>query len=256
LMNRDRELFNAVRDGNYNRVVELLEKGANVNARDDDYGGTPLHVASAWGRVDIAKLLIEKGADVNARNNGGLTPLHMAVYWNHPEVAKLLLENGADPSIRDNESRTPLDLARKLGYGKILRIIGGFGRPKISKKSSGFRTHVSGISIEPSNLYLGEWGRIIVKVRGSGGASLKLEGDVEWIDPGRVKLSRESAIEIPVKPKVSGEVPVKVTIESPGGECSRIVWLKVSERTRRCTSCGALAEPDAKYCWKCGAKLA
>jgi ankyrin repeat protein len=79
----DRELFNEVRISNYDRIEELLEKGANANARDD-YGGMPLHVATAWGRVDIVKLLIKKGVDVDVKNNSGLTPLHMAVYWNHP----------------------------------------------------------------------------------------------------------------------------------------------------------------------------
>jgi hypothetical protein len=79
----DRELFNEVRIGNYDRIEELLEKGANVNARDDN-GGTPLHVATAWGRVDIVKLLIKKDVDVDVKNNSGSTPLHMVVYWNHP----------------------------------------------------------------------------------------------------------------------------------------------------------------------------
>jgi hypothetical protein len=34
----DRELFNEVRIGNYDRIEELLEKCANVNARDDCEG--------------------------------------------------------------------------------------------------------------------------------------------------------------------------------------------------------------------------
>jgi hypothetical protein len=33
-----------------------------------------------------------------------------------------------------------------------------------------------------------------------------------------------------VKPRVSGEVPVKITLESPGGKDSRVVTLKVKSR--------------------------
>jgi hypothetical protein len=85
---------------------------------------------------------------------------------------------------------------------------------------------------------------------------LSLEGDVDWLDPGRVKLSGESLVEVPVRPKAAGEVPVRVVVRSPGGEDTRITWLKVVDRAGRCPSCGAPVEPGAKYCWRCGARLA
>ena len=34
-------------------------------------GYSPLHVAAAFGYLDIAKLLIEYGADIHARDNHG-----------------------------------------------------------------------------------------------------------------------------------------------------------------------------------------
>ncbi len=55
----------------------LLEKGANVNARDDD-GLTALHLASGDGCLRIARLLLEKGANANARDNEGNTALYYA----------------------------------------------------------------------------------------------------------------------------------------------------------------------------------
>jgi ankyrin repeat protein len=44
----DEELFEAVIDGNTARVRELLRKGANVNARDEN-GKTPLHARGCEG---------------------------------------------------------------------------------------------------------------------------------------------------------------------------------------------------------------
>jgi hypothetical protein len=94
-----------------------------------------------------------------------------------------------------------------------------------------------------------------VRVRGVGRASLAVEGDVDWINPGDVELSGEGVVEMPVKSSASGEVPARVVVKSSGLESSRIVWLKVVEKAGKCPSCGAPAEPGAKYCWKCGAKL-
>lgn len=64
-------------------------------------------------------------------------------------------------------------------------------------------------------------------------ASLVVEGGVEWLDPGRVMLSGESVVEVPVKPGAAGELPVRIVVKSEGGEDARIAWLKVSEKARK-----------------------
>jgi hypothetical protein len=255
-------LFYAVRRGDLTAVKELLRRGVDVNARTGG-GWTPLHVAAENGRVEIAELLISSGADVNARTKYGSTPLHEAARRGHADVVRLLLERGADPGMVDDYGRTPLDIAREYGYAEVISVIEEHLRKPLSTVRTPGESEVSRaetallsiLSVEASNLYLGEWGRIIVKARGAGKASVKLEGDIDWIDPGRVELSTQPTVEVPVKPRITGEVPVKVTIKAPEGEDSRIVWLKVSERTRRCPRCGAPAEPGAKYCWRCGARL-
>jgi hypothetical protein len=84
---------------------------------------------------------------------------------------------------------------------------------------------------------------------------VSLEGDVDWLDPGRVELSGEGVVEVPVRPRAAGEVPVRVVVKSSGGEDAKITWLKVVEKAGKCPACGAPVEPGAKYCWKCGTKL-
>jgi hypothetical protein len=109
--------------------------------------------------------------------------------------------------------------------------------------------------IDCPELRVGEWGRLLVRLNGSGTATLSIEGDVEWLDPGRVKLSGEAIIEVPVRSRNVGELPVRVVVKSSGSESSKIVWLKVAETDGKCPSCGAPIEPGAKYCWRCGARL-
>lgn len=68
------------------------ERVTNVNAVDED-GWTPLMLAAAWNDVKGVKFLIEKGANVNAKNNDGdndNTALDIALNRAHHKVAKLL----------------------------------------------------------------------------------------------------------------------------------------------------------------------
>jgi hypothetical protein len=63
-------------------------------------GGLPLHLASASGKVEIARLLLEHGANANAVDNDRWTPLSLT--WT-PEVERLLLDHGAS---LDEEGRS------------------------------------------------------------------------------------------------------------------------------------------------------
>jgi hypothetical protein len=82
-------------------ISMLVEKGADVNARDSD-GNTALFEASS---EDVVRVLISAGANPNARNSNGKTPL-FDHYFAEPK--KALLEAGADVTIRDNFGETAL----------------------------------------------------------------------------------------------------------------------------------------------------
>jgi hypothetical protein len=86
-------------------VKLLLEKGADLETRDDNSGQTPLSLAAESGHEVMVKLLLEKGADLETRDdNSGRTPLSLAAESGHEAVVKLLLEKGADLETRDDNS--------------------------------------------------------------------------------------------------------------------------------------------------------
>lgn len=64
------ELMKACGQGNAERVKQLLQKGADINAGDTD-GDTALMYAAQSGHTEIVKVLAELGADINTANKTG-----------------------------------------------------------------------------------------------------------------------------------------------------------------------------------------
>ena len=106
-------IHDAAEDGDLAGVQAELDKGVDVNAKDenDEAGWTPLHRAAQKGHKEITELLIANGADVNAEEEDGWTPLHYAALNGHKEIAELLIAKGADVNAKDVDGVTPLDVA-------------------------------------------------------------------------------------------------------------------------------------------------
>ncbi|WP_158621805.1 ankyrin repeat domain-containing protein [Wolbachia endosymbiont of Laodelphax striatellus] len=69
---------NALKDGNAQIVKDLIPRGVDVNAKNDD-GDAPLHIAAEKSYKEIVDALLEKeGIDINVKDNKGITPLHIA----------------------------------------------------------------------------------------------------------------------------------------------------------------------------------
>ena len=79
-------LHKAARDGQLERVKELINAGADVNSKLTN-GLTPLQTSLPNGHVECMKLLIESGADVNCKQNfHEVTTLHSASFYGHTNV--------------------------------------------------------------------------------------------------------------------------------------------------------------------------
>ncbi|XP_030424301.1 poly [ADP-ribose] polymerase tankyrase-2 isoform X4 [Gopherus evgoodei] len=118
-----RELFEACRNGDVERVKRLV-RPESVNGRDTaGRKSSPLHFAAGFGRKEVVEYLLQSGANVHARDDGGLIPLHNACSFGHAEVVSLLLHHGADPNARDNWNYTPLHEAAIKGKTDVCIVL-------------------------------------------------------------------------------------------------------------------------------------
>jgi hypothetical protein len=87
--------LDAIRKGDAAAVKALLDQGVEVDARFR-YDRTALSFAADRGNLEIVTMILERGADVNAKDTFyGVTPLTWALEKEHVEIARLLLEKGA-----------------------------------------------------------------------------------------------------------------------------------------------------------------
>ena len=110
-------LIEACREGKLEKVIFLGDHNANVNARCESYGFSPLIYACLRRNVAIAGYLLSRGAMVDSSDNQGRTPLHHALFSQYvyclsdspirtPVVLRLLAA-GARVDIPDIAGRTP-----------------------------------------------------------------------------------------------------------------------------------------------------
>jgi ankyrin repeat protein len=124
----------AARKGHLEAVTVLLDKGAEIDA--PGFAGTPvapsmaafmpghsaLATAAAFGKKEVAELLISRGAKLSYRGARGITPLHAAASGASAqlELVDLLLEAGADPRARDDGGFTPIHSAALVGNVEVV----------------------------------------------------------------------------------------------------------------------------------------
>ncbi|WP_241653864.1 ankyrin repeat domain-containing protein [Wolbachia endosymbiont of Nilaparvata lugens] len=82
-----------------------------------------LHEAAITGHLNVVEKLIEKGADINARNNNDDTPLHEAARNNNSEVAEFFMSKHADVNTKNKDDWTPLHFAAACGNLNVVELI-------------------------------------------------------------------------------------------------------------------------------------
>lgn len=130
-------LYDTIEDNNW-RGVEymLLEKHANPNIIIVDTGISSFHLTignvSEEFALKTTKLILRCGGNPNIQSDDGLTPLHIAAAWGRMEIVEVLLCFGADYEIKDMNYQMPIDYAMQHKYYEIARLLYDICRTNIT----------------------------------------------------------------------------------------------------------------------------
>src|SRR5689334_187320 len=94
-----KELCNACREGDLQRVQHWIQKTTDINGtyKRNEVEYTPLYYAAKKGYLNIVLLLIECGVEINKGIiDNDTSPLIVASYNGHLEVVRALINAGAD----------------------------------------------------------------------------------------------------------------------------------------------------------------
>ena len=119
-------LHEAAASGNTDKILELINQGKDVNAKDE-MRFTPLMVAAQNGQVEAIELLLNKGADIKAKTEIGIfkgyTALIASVSGGHTRAVKILIEKGADVNTKLQGRWSSLVIASVANYKDVVEIL-------------------------------------------------------------------------------------------------------------------------------------
>lgn len=106
----------------------LFRHGMNPSA-PSWLGITPLHFFAVTGDLESAGLFLDRGADVNARDDEFCsTPLGCAARTGQRPMVEFLLTRGARPNLPDDPAwATPIAWATRRGHGEIVELLRQYG---------------------------------------------------------------------------------------------------------------------------------
>lgn len=110
-------------------IEELIQKGANINIKvnDEDHNIPLVEYAMEASNTNIVTLLVEKGAIVTFDNNNEEKVLHYVIKNGMFELLKQLINKGININLKTNEGETPLFIAVKQGQLEIVKFLCNMG---------------------------------------------------------------------------------------------------------------------------------
>ncbi|MFN6562790.1 MAG: ankyrin repeat domain-containing protein [Nostoc sp. ChiSLP01] len=133
--NGDTALMRATREGVYAVVKEVIDAGADINAKNSDAsGGLRLRNNALWfacfgNHYDLIHLLLANNINIDNQNDNGATVLMYAASAGKTEVVKLLLQYHPNLNLQNLDDYKAIDFASNV---EVLRILKNATKQNIS----------------------------------------------------------------------------------------------------------------------------
>jgi ankyrin repeat protein len=118
---RTKQLAVAVRSGDVETARWLINRGADVNGRDED-GDLILMAAVRFLNTDMVRLLEKHGAQTD-----NTTRFMIAAFLNRADVVQTMLQNGLNPNVKDRDGDTALSCAAQQGNVETVKVLLQYG---------------------------------------------------------------------------------------------------------------------------------
>ncbi len=106
-----------------NALRELLQEGANVNARLASVGTSALSWTACGNHIELMTFLLSQGADVNVPATAGFSALSCAAGLGQAQAVALLLAHGANPNPVEPNNFSALLHATFGGSEETVRLL-------------------------------------------------------------------------------------------------------------------------------------
>jgi ankyrin repeat protein len=120
-------LFLAAHLGHMPSIVDLVQRGANVNYANANRE-TPMHAAAARGHLNVIQFLMSRRAHMNPRTVQNWIPLHHAVRFGHVPVVHYLLSRRAPIYSRTRGGQTVFDIAKSTRNQQMINLLERYRR--------------------------------------------------------------------------------------------------------------------------------
>lgn len=90
-------------------VSEILKSQLSIINTSNHAGETALHLAVYAGNMNIVEQLLDHGADIDARNEYGESALFYAARRSMPALVRMLLQRGSDMDLEDRFGEKPAE---------------------------------------------------------------------------------------------------------------------------------------------------
>lgn len=114
------QLISSAEVGDTERVLQLLQEGADINATDN-LGRTAVVAATYQNEVETVKALIQEGANINIQDNQLENVILNSGANGNLEIVRLAIKAGADMTITNRFGGTALIPAAERGHVEVVK---------------------------------------------------------------------------------------------------------------------------------------